>query len=142
MNEAADKPFRLLPRLHPGNAYFWQGGAEGELRLRRCRACRTWIHPPSPVCPQCYRKDLAVEAVSGLGTVATFTLNHQPWVPAPDHPYAIAIVELDEQPALRLMTNIVNCPAEAVHIGQRVRVTFDERDDVWIPLFEPVEAAS
>jgi uncharacterized OB-fold protein len=83
---------------------------------------------------------LTPEAVSGLGTVATWTLNHQPWVPASDHPYAIAIVELDEQSGLRLMTNVVGCAAEAVHIGMRVRVVFEEHDDVWIPLFEPVEA--
>jgi len=70
--------------------------------------------------------------------VLTFTLNHQPWVPSPDHPYAIAIVELDEQPGLRLMTNIANCPAESVRIGMRVRVVFEQRDDVWLPLFEPV----
>jgi uncharacterized OB-fold protein len=67
----------------------------------------------------------------------TFTLNHQQWVPAPDHPYAIAIVELDEQPGLRLMTNIVGCPAEQVAIGMRVQVVFEEHEDVFVPLFEP-----
>jgi uncharacterized OB-fold protein len=61
-------------------------------------------------------------------------------VPAPDHPYAIAIVEIDEQPSVRLMTNIVGCPADSVRIGMRVRAVFDHRDDVWIPLFQPVDA--
>ncbi len=134
----SDKPFRMLPRVTERNAHFWRGGAEGELRFLRCRGCRTWVHPPAPICPQCLEKDLAPEAVSGRATVATFTLNHQPWVPAPDHPYAIAIVELPEQTGLRLMTNIVNCPPEDVHIGMPVRVVFEERDDVFVPLFEPV----
>ena len=58
----------------------------------------------------------------GPGTVATFTLNHQPWVPAPDHPYAIAIVEIDEQAGVRLMTNVVGCAPEEVRIGMPVRV--------------------
>jgi uncharacterized OB-fold protein len=62
-------------------------------------------------------------------------------VPAPDHPYAIAIVEIEEQKGLRLMTNIVNCPAEAVRIGMPVRVVFERHDDVWIPLFEPASEA-
>ncbi len=132
-------PFRVLPRVTAANEHFWRGGAEGRLQFLRCVACGYWIHPPQPVCPSCYRKELEVAAASGLATVATFTLNHQPWVPAPDHPYAIAIVELDEQPGLRLMTNIVNCPVESVRIGMRVRVIFEQRDDVWIPLFEPVE---
>ena len=38
------------------------------------------------------------------------------------------------------MTNIVGCPAEAVRIGMRVQVVFEHRDDVYLPLFEPVEA--
>lgn len=131
------KPFRVLPRVTRANEHFWRGGADGKLQLLRCEACATWIHPPQPVCPACRTKDVAVAAASGLATVVTFTLNHQEWVPAPDHPYAIAIVELDEQPGLRLMTNVVGCPAEAVHIGQRVRVLFERCDDVWIPLFAP-----
>jgi uncharacterized OB-fold protein len=137
----ADQPFRVLPRVTASNEHFWRGGAERRLQFLRCKACGTWIHPPSPVCPSCYRKEIEVAAVSGLATVATFTLNHQPWVPSPDHPYVIAIVELDEQRGLRLMTNIVNCPAEAVRIGMRVRVVFEQREDVWIPLFEPAERA-
>ena len=133
----SEQPFRILPRVTAANEHFWRGGAEGELRILRCGECGLYVHPPSSHCPACLRKTLAPEAVSGLATVLTFTLNHQPWVPAPDHPYAIAIVELDEQPGLRLMTNIVGCPAEAVAIGMRVRVTFEARDDVFVPLFEP-----
>ena len=140
MADVSEKPFRVLPRVTPANEHFWRGGADGRLQLLRCRACHTWIHPPSPVCPRCHAKDVAVETASGLATVVTFTLNHQPWVPAPDHPYAIAIVELDEQPGLRLMTNIVGCAAEEVRIGLRVRAVFEQHDDVWIPLFEPVPA--
>jgi uncharacterized OB-fold protein len=49
----------------------------------------------------------------------------------------IAIVEIDEQPSLRLMTNIVNCPPESVHIGMPVQVVFEAHEDVHIPLFEP-----
>ena len=134
-----DRPFRVLPKLTEQNAHFWQGGAQGELRFLRCGACRTWVHPPSPVCPGCLGKDLAPEAVSGRATVLTYTLNHHPWVPAPDHPYAIAIVEIDEQPGLRLMTNIVNCPPEEVRIGMPVRVLFEAHEDVHVPLFEPAE---
>ena len=134
----SEQPFRLLPRITPANAHFWQGGAEGELRILRCR-CGYYVHPPTSHCPECLGKELAPQALSGLATVATFTLNHQPWVPAPDHPYVIAIVELDEQPGLRLMTNIVHCDAEAVFIGMRVRVVFEAREDVHFPLFEPVD---
>ena len=135
----AEKPFRVLPRVTPWNEHFWKGGAEGRLLFLRCRDCATWIHPPSPLCPDCHGKHVEPEAVSGRATVLTYTLNHQPWVPAPDHPYAIAIVEIEEQRGLRLMTNIVHCPAEQVRIGMPVRVVFEQHDDVYVPLFEPVQ---
>jgi uncharacterized OB-fold protein len=49
----------------------------------------------------------------------------------------IAIVEIAEQRDLRLTTNIVNCSPGDVKIGMPVRVLFDKREDVWLPLFEP-----
>jgi hypothetical protein len=74
--------------------------------------------------------------------VATFTLNHQRWLPGLEVPYCIAIVELDEQPGLRLTTNVVGCPPESVRIGMRVRVTFEQHGDVYLPLFTPDEETS
>jgi uncharacterized OB-fold protein len=52
-------------------------------------------------------------------------------------PFVVAIVELAEQPGLRLTTNLVNCAVDQVKIGMPVRVLFENRDPVWIPLFEP-----
>ena len=37
---------------------------------------------------------LAPEAVSGRARVVSFTVNHQPWMPGPDLPYVVAIVEI------------------------------------------------
>lgn len=136
----SEKPFRVLPRVTDQNRHFWTGGADGKLQFLRCRPCGSWVHPPAPLCPACLSRDVVASAVSGRARVLTVTLNHQPWVPAPDHPYAIAIVEIEEQPGLRLMTNVVNCPPEAVTIGMPVRVVFERHDDVYVPLFEPAGA--
>jgi uncharacterized OB-fold protein len=135
----AEKPFRVLPRLTSQNEHFWTGGSRGELRFLRCRACGFYVHPPAPRCPECLGGDLDAEAVSGRATVTTYTLNCQPWVPAPDHPYVVAIVEIEEQPSLRLMTNVVNCAPEEVRIGMPVRAGFEQHGDVYVPLFEPTE---
>lgn len=138
----ADKPFRVLPRVTPANAHFWQGGKRGELCFLRCGACGEYVHPPSPRCPACLSKDVEPQAVSGRATVLTYTWNHQPWVPSPDHPYAVVIVEIEEQPGLRLMTNVVNCDKETLRIGMPVRVLFEEHEDVWIPVFEPAPGSA
>ena len=67
----------------------------------------------------------------------SFTVNHQPW-DGTRNPYVIAVVEIDEQPGLRLMTNLVGVATEDVRIGMPVKVVFENHDDVYLPLFEPV----
>jgi uncharacterized OB-fold protein len=129
--------FRVMPAVTPENEHFWQGGAEGQLRFQACSACRTFIHPPSPICPCCLGRDCEVRAVSGRGRVFSFTINRQPWIPGFDPPYVVAIVELEEQPGLRLTTNIVGCAPEDVRIDMPVKVRFEQWDEVYLPLFEP-----
>jgi uncharacterized OB-fold protein len=136
----SDAPFRILPRITERNEAFWSSGQDGRLRFQRCGSCRYWIHPHSVLCPQCLGKDLAYEAVSGRAVVHTFTVNHQPWMPVPELPFALAIVELPEQEGLRLTTVIVHCPVDDVAIGMPVQVTFEAHEDenIWIPMFEPI----
>jgi len=133
--------FRILPRLTDQNRHFWQGGERGELVFLRCQRCGTYVHPPSPICPVDHGKDLKPAAVSGRGTVAAFTINYQPWIPGMELPYVIALVEIEEQPTVRVQTNIVGCAPEDVFIGMAVEVTFEHRadpnGDVWLPLFTP-----
>ena len=131
---------RLLPRLSDDVAFFWTSGADGVLRFLRCNACGFFIHPPGPVCPRCLSRDLAPREVSGRGHVETFTVNYQQWIPGSD-PYVIAWVSIDEQPSVRLTTNLVDVEPDDVHVGMPVRVVFEHVDDVWLPLFTP-EGAS
>ncbi|MEP6623148.1 MAG: Zn-ribbon domain-containing OB-fold protein [Acidimicrobiia bacterium] len=134
-------PFRILPALTDLNREFWTAGARGELRFLRCNACGYYNHPPTAMCPVCHSKDLAPHTVSGRATLHTYTVNHQAWMPGPELPYVIAIVEFPEQEGLRLTTNVVNCALEDLAIGMPMRVTFehhtDGEDEIYIPLFEP-----
>ena len=136
-----DGSFRILPRLGDSNRHFWQSGERGELSFLRCQACGTYVHPPQPICPVDFGKDLRPEAVSGRGTVVTFTINHQQWIPGMSVPYVIALVEIEEQPDVRLQTNIVGCEPDEVRVGMAVEAVFehhsDQQGDVWIPLFRP-----
>jgi uncharacterized OB-fold protein len=128
---------RKLPLITTENAAFWQGGQSGLLMIQHCNACARWFQPPAPVCPRCNSLDVAPKAVSGRGRIASFTVNHQAWTPELTEPYVVAIVELDDQPGLRLLSNITGVAPEQVAIGQRVQVHFELHEDVWLPLFEP-----
>ena len=128
---------RMVPLDDPLTRFFWLSGKDGRLRFLRCGACGYYSHPPTARCPRCLSHEIAPREVSGLGTVHTFTVNHQQWVPE-QQPYVIAIVRLDEQDDLQLTTNVVGCPPEDVTIGMRVQVQFLHRNEVWYPLFAPV----
>jgi uncharacterized protein len=129
---------RPLPRLDSFNRDFWTGGAQGELRIMCCRDCGTHIHPPRPVCRHCLSENVAARVVAGTGVVDTFTINHQKWHPAMEVPFVIARVALDGAPGVYLTTNIVGCAVGEVDIGDRVKVRFEQQDDVYIPLFEKI----
>jgi uncharacterized OB-fold protein len=129
-----------LPALTEENHAYWTGGARGLLLINRCTACRYWVHPPGPVCPQCHSTDVEPAPVSGLGTIYSYTVNHQRWHPELEVPYAIVVVDLDEQPGLRLTTNLRGCPVDEVRIGMRVRVCFEAYGEIHLPQFRPEPA--
>jgi len=130
--------FRPLPALEPRTAAFWRACRAGRLEFTRCVPCRYLIHPSRPICPKCRGRSLDQVTVSGRARLHSYTVNHQAWYPGQAVPYVIGLVELVEQPELRLMTNIINCPIDCVQIGMALRVVFENlSDEVALPLFEP-----
>ena len=128
---------RPLPLLTPTNEFYWTSGADGRLRFQKCGACSGLIHPPKPVCPYCHSDDLGVTEVSGHGRLAGFTQNFQQWHPAFAAPYVVGMVVLDEDPRVRLTTNVVGCEPDAVRSGCACRSCSSRSRTCWLPLFEP-----
>ena len=56
LTDAAPAPFRILPRVNDENRFFWTSGEDGQLRFLRCDDCGLYVHPPSPICPDCLSK--------------------------------------------------------------------------------------
>lgn len=129
-------PSKAAPRPTPETQPFWDGCAAGELRLQRCQPCDAHYFPPRPFCPRCLSDAVPWEATSGRGTLHTYVINHRA-APGFEPGYAIAVVELEEGP--RMMSNIVgieNTP-EALVLDLALEVTFEQRGDVFVPLFQP-----
>ena len=132
--------FQPLPEVNDDTAAFWQGGADGTLHIHRCRACRTWFHPPTPVCPDCLSTDVGAESTSGRATVLAFSVNVQPWAPDMEVPYVVGIVAVDDAPGVQLTTRFVDVEPEAMAVGMAVEVAFSQVEDIYLPLFRPADS--
>jgi uncharacterized protein len=95
------------------------------------------MHTPADACDAC-DGPLEAEPVSGRGIVFTFTVNEHQFHPEVPAPNVIAIVQLDEQADLRIVTNLVDCDAANVRCGLAVEVLFEPRGEIFYPLFRPV----
>ena len=126
------------------SAPFWEGLRRHQLAILRCADCRFFVHPPQASCPRCLSLDVVAEAVSGRGTVYSFTVANREFAPGIKPPYVAALVDLVEQDGLRLVTNLVNVAVGDVRIGMPVRVVFVDLDgaDVTLAYFEPDPAAA
>ncbi|APE38466.1 3-ketoacyl-CoA thiolase [Nocardia mangyaensis] len=136
MAEASGRP---LPLVTAENEFFWTAGADGRLRIQECRQCAALIHPPQPVCRYCRGHTLGVRDVSGFATLIGFTVNHRFGVPGLTAPYIVAQVAVEEDPRVRLTTNIVGCDPADLVLGMRMTVVFEQDAEVWLPLFRPTD---
>lgn len=132
---------RLLPELTAENRAFWTGGATGELLITHCNHCNAAVHPPELICPHCLSRDLTPKAARGTGTIYSYTVNHKQWLPEQTVPFVIAVVDMDDEPGVRITGEMKRQDPTTVAIGQRVRTIFEHVDDVWIPQFEPLADA-
>ena len=130
-------PGRPLPSITPENEFFWTSGADGRLRFQECESCAALVHPPQPFCRHCRGTGLRPRAVSGRATLIGFTVNHRFSLPGLPAPYIVAQVAIEEDPRVRLTTNLVECEPGDLELGMRVEVVFEQVEDVWLPLFRP-----
>ena len=122
--------------MSPDTAFFWEGVAAHRLLIQRCLPCGELRHPPRPMCPRCNALDWDSVESTGRGTVYSFVLPRHPRYPGFDDPHIVVLVELDE--GVRMLTNIVECAPEAVRIGMRVEVAFEDATaEVTLPKFKP-----
>ena len=138
----------LQPLRGPETAAFWDGTARGELLVQRCAACGTLRFPPGPLCPSCHSTRRGWQTVSGRGRIWSFAVAHPPLLSGFGElaPYSVGVVELHEDPAIRLVGMVVVVgpdgglhPGPAPEIGAAVEVAFEERGDTVLPAWVLVD---
>jgi uncharacterized OB-fold protein len=119
------------PAVNPETKPFWDAAREGRFLVPFCAACRKAHWYPRAICPFCAGDKVEWREASGKGTIYTFSVMQRV-----KEPYAIAHVTLAEGPTM--LTNIVNCDFDKLHIGQPVAVVFQETEGgPPVPMFKP-----
>jgi uncharacterized OB-fold protein len=124
---------------------FWAGAAAQELRIPKCDACGRLCWYPREKCRHCQATSFTWQAVSGRGTLFSWVVVTHAFLPqfADLVPFAPALVALDEDPAVRLATRIVDCDLDTIDFEMPVEVTFRPisftgvEGEVVAPLFVP-----
>jgi uncharacterized OB-fold protein len=135
---AMDEVQPIVPVPDEVTAFFWEGAKEGRLLIQRCDACGFLQHTPRTCCKRCNGFAFTPTEVSGRGTLYSYTIAVHPFHPwlAQRLPYVLAVVELEEQPGLKLVTNIVDAAEDELRCGLPVEVGYEWiTDDVALPVF-------
>lgn len=130
---------RPLPVPDETSAPYWAAAAQHILTVARCGRCAVLTMPPDVVCTACGSTDPRYEftPVSGRGTVRSWTVVRQAFLPGFDVPFVLVDVELAEQPDLRLIGRLLDGVGADLHPGAPVRVAFEDlADEIAVPAFE------
>ena len=129
-------PVRLRPPRTHDNGWWWDKIDEGELHIQRCAECKTLRHPPRPMCGECQSLEWDSVVASGRGEVHSWVIMHHPPIPGYGFPIAVGLIDLEE--GTRIVSNVVGCELDDVHIGMKVELSIENVDDeLKLPLFKP-----
>ncbi len=136
---------RPLPAPDELTRFYWDAASEHRFVLQRCTSCSTLQYPPEVCCLRCQGDDLEHTESTGQGVIYSYTV-----VDRPLHagfvdrvPYVVVLVELDDQPGLRILANLLGtAPGAPLSCGMRVEVTFEDIGAITLPQFRLCEAVS
>jgi uncharacterized OB-fold protein len=125
------------------SAGYWAAAAEHVLRLPRCSACGAFSLPPDLTCPACHtlEPNFTYEAVAGRGKVRTWTVVRHSFLQGFTLPFTLVDVQLDDQPEVRMIGQLLDGAETPIALGDAVEVTFEDlAPGVSVPAFRKVPA--
>ena len=111
------------PIINPENQVFWQAAQKDRLVLKVCNSCKEVHYYPRAICPHCGSNDTVWINSEGVGEIYSFTVMRR----GVEVPFAMAYVCLKE--GISLLTHLYGFDFDAIRIGQKVRVVFQETQD-------------
>lgn len=108
---------------------FWEACNEGRLVIQYCHDCDRLQQPPLEACAQCSSGDhLEWREMSGRGTIYTYAVMYDNPVPLlfDDQPFNVAVIALEDDPAIKLLSHLPGTPVDEVPIGAPVKIVFEK----------------
>lgn len=113
----------------PEESLFYRSLAEGKLVGQRCPTCHKVYIPPRSACPADGSPTVEEVELPETGTVTTFCIVNVPFLGQRiTPPYVSAYVLLDGAD-IAFLHLILDCPAEDVHMGMRVKAVWKPREE-------------
>ena len=122
-----------MPKSDPGRRddEFWQALRRHELLVQCCKRCGTRQMEPECVCYNCQSFELGWQKVAGRGHIYSWI---RPWYAAHPSlrefgPYLVVLVELDEDPSVRMVGNLLGDPQQEIKIGAAVEAAYEDHPE-------------
>ena len=120
-----DATVGIPPAVSDETQAFWDAAAEGRLVVERCDSCGAESFPPRGTCRSCRGRSTSPVEVAGPGTVYSFTVNQQRWLPDLEVPFAVVLVEFADHPGVRVVGRLRGIDPADVTIDLPVDVGFE-----------------
>jgi uncharacterized OB-fold protein len=119
-----------VPKPDParGDEEFWAALKRHELMVQFCKRCGTRQMEPECVCYNCQSFDLGWQKVAGRGRIYSWI---RPWYAAHPTlrefgPYLVVLVELDDDPSVRMVGNLLGDAQQEIKIGAPVEAAYED----------------
>lgn len=109
----------------------FDGLREGRVTFPVCESCDTVNWYPLTLCRHCQSDQFRWAAIPGTARLWSWTVVRRPFAPQWEGkvPYVVGLVEFDELPGTRLVSNIVDCAPEELEVNVVLEPVFTSDDD-------------
>jgi uncharacterized OB-fold protein len=116
---------------------FWQNIHSGFLSFPYCGDCGRFHWYPMTYCPHCRSDIISWQRSTGKGRIFTWTIVHRAFAEdfAGQLPYTLVLLEFDDAPGVRLVSQLIDSDRAGLAIGAAVEPVFPV-DQAALPLLK------
>lgn len=124
---------------------FFEYARQKQLRFPQCSECGRFHWYPMKRCPHCRSEAIEWRSPGSSGTLFSWTVVRHAFDQsfADRLPFIVGLVEFEEAPGVRFITNLVDSSEDDVHIGMTVEPVFQVGNEPHpLVTFRPVPGRS